>query len=68
MRYCDGGLRLATRDRAVAAGVRPPSSSLKVFSSTSNPVLPSQLDPSGKRVFAPAGIAPAPHRARHGCR
>src|ERR1700733_15811686 len=30
------------------ASARPPTSSLKVFSSTSNPVLPSQLEPVGK--------------------
>src|SRR6202030_1430621 len=42
---------------AGGASARPPSNSLKVFSSTSNPVLPSQLEPAGS-VFSTSSDLP----------
>ena len=47
LRGPEGGGADAGGVDAGGASARPPSNSLKVFSSTSNPLLPSQLEPVG---------------------
>ena len=59
--------RLAFASRTAGALARPPSNSLKVFSSTSRPDLPSQLEPSGK-VFSTSTDCASTASSPSGCR